>query len=235
MHQGKNLWSRRHAREAGKMAVKLATTFGSGQGMLSWIASGFPAHLVSAKSLQPNGSSKCSRSTRFTQSCSCSATSLKYFLSLRSGHVTRCAFALVKMPQQESFNFYSLLVISAFPLWKVVAQAALGGHEICHDQQQSQIVLLAPHQDWTKQGRRCSHCTWPLVDLAALRWVSPPGLASPTFPEAFWSRGRTIAAEMSLFQEVTRQYELYEFHSCALCREISDFLQEYFLFPLHLK
>jgi len=28
----------------------------------------------------------------------------------------------------------------------------LGGPEIPHDQQQSQIVLLAPHQDGTKQG-----------------------------------------------------------------------------------
>jgi len=34
------------------------------------------------------------------------------------------------------------------------------GLKIPHDQQQSQIVLLAPHQDGTKQGRRCSHSTW---------------------------------------------------------------------------
>jgi len=35
----------------------------------------------------------------------------------------------------------------------------LGGPEIPHDQQQFQIVLLAPHQDGTKQSRRCSHAT----------------------------------------------------------------------------
>jgi len=42
----------------------------------------------------------------------------------------------------------------------MVAQtAALRGPEIPHGQQKSQIVLLAPHQDGTKQDRRCSHST----------------------------------------------------------------------------
>ena len=50
--------------------------------------------------------------------------------------------------------------------------AALGGPEIPRDQQQSQIVLLAPHQDGTKQGWRCSHATWSLDKLwAAFQWV----------------------------------------------------------------
>jgi len=41
-----------------------------------------------------------------------------------------------------------------------------------HDQHQSQIVLLAPHQDGTKRGRRCSHATWSLDKLwAAFPWV----------------------------------------------------------------
>ena len=35
----------------------------------------------------------------------------------------------------------------AFPLGRVAGAAALGGPKIPHDQQQSQIVLLAPHQD----------------------------------------------------------------------------------------
>ena len=41
---------------------------------------------------------------------------------------------------------------------------ALGGPEIPQDQQQFQIVLLAPHQHGTKQGRRCSHATWSVDD-----------------------------------------------------------------------
>ena len=50
--------------------------------------------------------------------------------------------------------------------------AALGGLEIPHDQQQSQIVLLASHQDRTKQGQRWSHSTWSLDKLwAAFLWV----------------------------------------------------------------
>jgi len=32
--------------------------------------------------------------------------------------------------------------------------------EIPHGQQQFQVILLASHQDGTKQGRRCSHATW---------------------------------------------------------------------------
>jgi len=36
---------------------------------------------------------------------------------------------------------------------------ALGGLKIPHGQQKFQIVLLAPHQDETKQCRRCSYST----------------------------------------------------------------------------
>jgi len=39
--------------------------------------------------------------------------------------------------------------------------------------------------------------------------------------ETFWSHGRTIVAENSLFGKVTRDSGFYEFHSCALCREVS--------------
>ena len=37
-----------------------------------------------------------------------------------------------------------------------------------HTFQQSQTVLLALHQDGTKQGRRCSHSTWSLDDSRPL-------------------------------------------------------------------
>ena len=47
-----------------------------------------------------------------------------------------------------------------------------GGPEMPHDQQQSQIVLLVPHQNEAKQGRRCSHATWSLDELwVAFPWV----------------------------------------------------------------
>jgi len=52
-------------------------------------------------------------------------------------------------------------------MWRVVGIVALGGLEIPYDQQQSQIVPLAPHQDRTKQSRRCGQATWTLVDLWA--------------------------------------------------------------------
>jgi len=49
--------------------------------------------------------------------------------------------------------------MSAFPLGRVAGAAAPEGLGIPHGQQQFQIVLLAPHQDGTKQGRRCHHST----------------------------------------------------------------------------
>jgi len=45
-----------------------------------------------------------------------------------------------------------------FPLGRV-AGATTTELDIFHGQQQFQVVLLAPHQDGTKQGRRCSHST----------------------------------------------------------------------------
>ena len=42
---------------------------------------------------------------------------------------------------------------------------------------------------------RCNNVTWCLVGLrSAFPSVQPAGPASPIFPGAFWSRGRTIAA-----------------------------------------
>jgi len=44
-----------------------------------------------------------------------------------------------------------LIFVPAFPFSRFAGAAALGGLEIPHDQQQSQIVLLDPHQDSTEQ------------------------------------------------------------------------------------
>jgi len=45
----------------------------------------------------------------------------------------------------------------AFPLGRFAGAATLEGRGTPHVQQQAQVVLLAPHQDGTKEGRRCSH------------------------------------------------------------------------------
>ena len=46
-----------------------------------------------------------------------------------------------------------LIFVPAFPFSRVAGAAVLGGLEIPHDQLKSQVVLLAPHQYGTKQGR----------------------------------------------------------------------------------
>jgi len=52
-----------------------------------------------------------------------------------------------------------------FSLGRVAGAAALGGLEIPLGFLQVLMVLLAPHQDGTKQGPRSNHSTCFLVDL----------------------------------------------------------------------
>jgi len=49
---------------------------------------------------------------------------------------------------------YSFILIHSFPLRRIAGEAALGRPKIPHDQQQSQIFLLAPHQEGTNQVQR---------------------------------------------------------------------------------
>ena len=73
-----------------------------------------------------------------------------------------------------------------------VAEAKTFGSEISHGFQQPPTVLMDPHQDGPKQGRRCNHATWSSVYcLVAFSWVYPAGLSMPIFRRAFWSRGLT--------------------------------------------
>jgi len=59
-----------------------------------------------------------------------------------------------------------------FPLGMVAGATALGELKIPHGQQQHQIILLAPHQDGTKQGQRCSRSTFSLDNLCfTFLWV----------------------------------------------------------------
>jgi len=64
--------------------------------------------------------------------------------------------------------FYSFIFTSAFPLGRVVGAAALEGLEISHGLQQFLIVLLAPHQNGTKQRRRFNHSTWSMFSISGL-------------------------------------------------------------------
>jgi len=54
-----------------------------------------------------------------------------------------------------------------FYLERGAGMTALGGLEIPHVQQQFHIILLAPHQDGTKQGHKCSHSTLVFDDFWA--------------------------------------------------------------------
>ena len=63
--------------------------------------------------------------------------------------------------------FISFMCMTAFPRGRIARAAAPGGLGIPHRHQQFQIVLLAPHQDGTEQGRRCSHLNLALDDLRA--------------------------------------------------------------------
>ena len=68
--------------------------------------------------------------------------------------------------------FEKASIFTRFSSGGIPGALVLGGLEIPHDYQQSHIVLLAPHQNWAKQGRRCSHSTWSLDDIwAAFPWV----------------------------------------------------------------
>ena len=116
--------------------------------------------------------------------------------------------------------------IRAFVMGRMVGAAAPGGLEIPHGFQQSQIVLLAAHQDGTKEGRRCRRFIYFLDDFwAAFPWVycvANRTLVSLIFPGTFWSYGRSNVAEISRFKrEVARHSGFYEFYSCALCRYVS--------------
>jgi len=113
--------------------------------------------------------------------------------------------------------FQSFIFIPAFSRGRVAGTAAPGGLEMSNSFQRPQTVVLAPRQNGTKQVRRRNHATWCLVDLwAAFRRCT----------------NRTCLAYLSWYILVTwpnqlswdifirmRSSLLYEFHSCALCRE----------------
>jgi len=81
------------------------------------------------------------------------------------------------------FEMHLITRILPFPLWRVAGTAAQEGLEPSHGQQQSQMVLLAPHQDMTKQGQRYNHYCWFLHDI----WATARGCRPQTcLPNHFW-------------------------------------------------
>jgi len=101
-------------------------------------------------------------------------------------------------------NFiHSLIFMPTFPPGRVAQTAALGGFGIAHSQQQLQIILLAAHQDRTKQGLRCSHSTWCLNKLwADFPWVSQQDLLRQSSVE---HSGQNNLATISRFGEVAQR------------------------------
>ena len=88
------------------------------------------------------------------------------------GKQTKDKFINRKVQCRPSHSFIFSFSCPLFLSGETRGLAALGGPKIPRDQQKSQIVLLAPHQDGTKQGRRCSHATWSLDKLCAdFPWV----------------------------------------------------------------
>jgi len=51
--------------------------------------------------------------------------------------------------------------------------------------------------------------------------VCAAGLSSPMFLRTFWTHGRTNVVDLSI-RGADLTLRLYEFHSCALCREVSN-------------
>jgi len=117
-------------------------------------------------------------------------------------------------------------------------EPAISWLEILYGFQQSLIILLAPHQDGTKQGQRRNRTSWPLVYLCvAFPWVQAAGLASTIFARAFWSRGWTTVSAISLFRgERAPHSGRYEFHRCALPHEVARryFFAKFLSVPLAL-
>ena len=106
----------------------------------------------------------------------------------------------------------------------VAGAAALGGLEIPHGFQKPLIVLLAPHQDGTKQSRRSDHTTWSLVDLwAADPWASKTCLAK--FSSGFlvtWPKHRSCDLYLEVkWPYIQRFTNFASAHSAAKCHAVN--------------
>jgi len=77
-----------------------------------------------------------------------------------TGNVLWTAFNQADSGSKVRTRGHSLVFTPAFSLKRVAGTATPGELEIPHDQLQPHLVLLASHQDWTKQGSMCDIVTW---------------------------------------------------------------------------
>jgi len=117
--------------------------------------------------------------------------------------------------------FISFIFMSALLLGRVAGVTARGGLEHftvnnnfkwfywLHTKMEPSKVgnVVTPPRPWTSYG-------WRFRDFSQQELPRH-------FPVAFWTYGRTNIAVISRFWEVVRNSGLCEFHSCALCREVS--------------
>ena len=84
--------------------------------------------------------------------------------------------------------------------------------------------FCAPHQDRTKQDRRCCHVTWYFLTSSGpipLACVASRTCLDNLSCGILRTRGRINVIVILLFGGGDWHSRLYEFHSCALCREAS--------------
>ena len=109
-----------------------------------------------------------------------------------------------------------VIFIAPFPLKRVAGTADLGGLENCNSRfsaiSYSFAAKLFPHQDGTKQGRKCIHSTWSfLAPWAVYPWELPPGLASPIFTTLC----RLASAWNLFYARSFANIELWSFDHCG--------------------
>jgi len=98
---------------------------------------------------------------------------LKYLsTTFTFGKQTKDNFINRKFQCRPTYSFIHSFFVPDFPLGRIGVGSSPRRTRNTSRSQQSQMVLLAPCQDETKQGRRYSHSTWSLDDLwAAFPWV----------------------------------------------------------------
>ena len=87
------------------------------------------------------------------------------------------------------------------------------------------IVPLAPHQDGTKQGRRCSQSTWSLDTHWAGALSGGYSQQYMLHQASLWYSGHitesTKLGSLDRFgRELARNFGFYKFHSCSLCHKV---------------
>ena len=132
---------------------------------------------------------------------------------------------------------------TAFPLGRVARAVALGGLEIPHDQQQSQVVLLASHQDGTRRrwhSSKASHFSKIWLTVKILSAVPRPGRKPPWISSSFalfislhlYSRHSVYTFSLKLRSRMSRQL-VHSLLSPFLSMGITPIFQPFGVLPKH--